>query len=228
MRLTPGVRLGPYEILALLGSGGMGEVYRARDTRLDRHVAVKVLPAAHVADPAFRQRFEREARTIAALNDPHICTVHDVGREGGIDYLVMELIEGLTLGARLEASRLPLKEAIAYGRQIASALERAHRGAVSRAGGRPRRRAPHPRGCRAEGNRARLADSRLGWPHDHFFDLSRSGSGNRRDDHRRRSPGGRSCIPQMASRCGCPRLAAGIRSGAGMGAKSSTARRTTG
>jgi serine/threonine-protein kinase len=130
MRLIPGARLGPYEILSPLGSGGMGEVYRARDTRLDRLVAIKVLPEAHVADPAFRSRFEREARAIAALNDPHICTIHDVGREGTTDYLVMELIEGTTLAGRLEGSRLPLAEALEYGRQIAGALDRAHRAGI--------------------------------------------------------------------------------------------------
>src|SRR5688572_1854462 len=91
---TPGTRLGPYEILGSLGAGGMGEVYRARDSRLDRTVAIKILPAAHASDPEFRSRFEREARAIAALSHPHICTVHDVGRHENTDYLVMELIEG--------------------------------------------------------------------------------------------------------------------------------------
>ena len=94
MSLTPGVRLGPYEILAPLGAGGMGEVYRARDTRLDRTVAIKVLPAQFAADAQFRERFEREARAISQLNHPHICTLHDVGRQDGIDYLVMEYLEG--------------------------------------------------------------------------------------------------------------------------------------
>src|SRR5258705_8106781 len=101
MPLIPGIKLGPYEIAAPLGAGGMGEVYRARDTRLGRDVAVKVLPQHLVASPEVRSRFEREARTVSSLNHPHICTLHDVGREGDTDYLVMELIEGETLAARL-------------------------------------------------------------------------------------------------------------------------------
>ncbi len=126
MRLSPGSRLGPYDIVSLLGAGGMGEVYRARDTRLNREVAIKVLTIAHGADPGFRSRFEREARTVAALNHPHICTVHDVGHDAGTDYLVMELIEGTTLADRLDGERLPLPQALDYGIQIADALERAH------------------------------------------------------------------------------------------------------
>ena len=97
MGLPTGTQLGPYEILSAVGAGGMGEVYRARDTRLDRIVAVKILPD-HLADkPELRERFEREARTIASLNHPHICTLHDIGRQDGIDYLVMEYLEGETL-----------------------------------------------------------------------------------------------------------------------------------
>src|SRR5216117_1319398 len=94
MSLGAGARLGPYEIIAPLGAGGMGEVYRARDTRLDRTVAIKVLTGALAADSESRQRFEHEARAIAALNDPHICTVHDVGRHGDLDYLVLEYLDG--------------------------------------------------------------------------------------------------------------------------------------
>ncbi len=94
MSFEAGTRLGPYEIIAPIGAGGMGEVYRARDTRLDRTVAVKVLPGALAADSESRQRFEQEARVIAALNDPHICTIHDVGRHGELDYLVLEFLEG--------------------------------------------------------------------------------------------------------------------------------------
>src|SRR4249919_1889926 len=102
MTLAAGTRFGPYEILAPLGAGGMGEVYRARDTRLGRDVAIKVLPQ-HLADtPEARARFEREAKAISSLNHPHICTLHDVGREGDQDYLVMELVEGESLAARLE------------------------------------------------------------------------------------------------------------------------------
>src|SRR6188474_2868554 len=101
MPLRAGTRLGPHEIVSFIGAGGMGEVYRARDTRLDRRVAIKVLPETHAADAEFRSRFEQEARTIAALNHPHICTVYDVGRHEGSDYIVMELIEGTSLAERL-------------------------------------------------------------------------------------------------------------------------------
>jgi eukaryotic-like serine/threonine-protein kinase len=94
--LSPGSRLGPYEIVTLLGSGGMGEVYRARDTRLDRTVAIKVLPEALAADPQFRTRFDREARTISQLDHPHICALHDVGEQDGVAYLVMQYLEGET------------------------------------------------------------------------------------------------------------------------------------
>ena len=106
--LTSGTRLGPHEILSVIGAGGMGEVYRARDTRLNRIVAIKVLPA-HLADRSeLRERFEREARTIASLNHPHICTLFDIGRQDGIDYLVMEYLEGETLARRLLNAPLPL------------------------------------------------------------------------------------------------------------------------
>jgi len=125
--LNPGTRLGPYEIQTLVGSGGMGEVYRARDTRLDRTVAVKVLKASLAHDPEFRERFEREARVISQLNHPNICTLHDVGQEGAIDFLVMEYVEGETLAARLARGQIPLDQAMAYGIQIAEALDRAHR-----------------------------------------------------------------------------------------------------
>jgi serine/threonine protein kinase len=94
--LTPGTKLGPYEIGASLGAGGMGEVYRASDTRLDRTVAVKILPSEFAADPQLRSRFEREAKAIAALSHPHICTLHDVGRHEDTDYLVMEFLDGET------------------------------------------------------------------------------------------------------------------------------------
>src|SRR5262249_40438035 len=107
MTLSAGRRLGPYEILAPLGAGGMGDVYRARDTRLGRDVAVKVLSDRLGSSPELRQRFEREAKTISALNHPHICTLHDVGRQDGIDYLVMELVEGEALLDRLKKGPLP-------------------------------------------------------------------------------------------------------------------------
>ena len=127
MSLASGTCLGPYEVVALLGEGGMGEVYKARDTRLDRTVAIKVLPAHVSADPDRRARFEREARAISHLSHPHICTLFDVGREGDRDYLVMEYLEGETLAARLDRGPLPLAEVLRYGTEIASALDCAHR-----------------------------------------------------------------------------------------------------
>src|SRR5512137_2561111 len=127
MSLSPGARLGPYEIVGLIGAGGMGEVYRARDARLGRDVAIKVLSPQLAATPEARARFEREARTISQLNHPHICTLHDIGREGETDYLVMELVEGETLAHRLEKGPLPVAEVLALGAQIADALDQAHR-----------------------------------------------------------------------------------------------------
>src|SRR5258706_3825306 len=112
MALAPGTRLGPYEIVAPLGAGGMGEVYRAKDTRLGREVAVKVLPQDLSSHPEIRARFEREAKTVSSLNHPNICTLHDVGREGDVDYLVMELIEGETLAQRLMKGALPLADVL--------------------------------------------------------------------------------------------------------------------
>src|SRR5712691_2912304 len=131
MAILPGKRLGPYEILSAIGAGGMGEVYRARDTRVDRIVAIKVLPA-HLADePERRERFEREARTIASLNHPHICTLYDIGRQDGIDYLVMEHLEGETLAARLVKGPLPLEQVLQFAIEIADALDKAHRKGVT-------------------------------------------------------------------------------------------------
>ena len=130
MPLTPGTRLGPYEITAPLGAGGMGEVHRARDTRLGRDVAIKVLPVHLSQQPEIKARFEREARTVSSLNHPNICTLFDVGKEGDIDYLVLELIEGDTLEARLARGPLPPPEALRLGAQIADALDRAHRAGV--------------------------------------------------------------------------------------------------
>jgi Tol biopolymer transport system component len=127
MPLTAGFRLGPYEILAPLGAGGMGEVYRARDTRLERTVAVKVLPSSMSSSPEVRQRFEREAKTISQLSHPHICALYDVGREGETEYLVMELLEGETLSDRLAKGALSLDQTLRYGQQIADALDKAHR-----------------------------------------------------------------------------------------------------
>jgi hypothetical protein len=127
MTMTLGARLGPYEILAPIGAGGMGEVYKARDTRLERTVAVKVLPSHMSASPESRQRFEREARTISQLSHPHICALYDVGREGETEYLVMELLEGETLLNRLAKGPLPLEQTLRYGVEIADALDKAHR-----------------------------------------------------------------------------------------------------
>src|SRR5512139_2281531 len=122
MPLAPGTRLGPYEILAPLGAGGMGEVYRARDTRLGREVAIKVLPQHLSSNPEVRARFEREAKTVSGLNHPHICVLHDVGRDGEVDYLVMELVDGETLATRLAKGPLPVSETVSIGIQIADAL----------------------------------------------------------------------------------------------------------
>ncbi len=127
MTLVPGSRLGPYEILSAVGAGGMGEVYKARDTRLERTVAVKVLPARLSENAEFRQRFEREAKTISQLSHPHICTLHDVGHQDGVEYLVMEFLEGETLTERLARGPLPLEQVLRHGIEIADALEKAHR-----------------------------------------------------------------------------------------------------
>jgi eukaryotic-like serine/threonine-protein kinase len=127
MALSAGTKLGPYEIVAQLGAGGMGEVYRARDSRLNRDVAIKVLPAHLSSEPQRRERFEREARAISALNHPHICTLYDIGREGATDYLVMELVEGETLATRLDKGALPTEQVLRLGAEIADALDKAHR-----------------------------------------------------------------------------------------------------
>ena len=127
MALTAGTTLGPYQIDAPLGAGGMGEVYKATDTRLDRTVAIKVLPEHVANDPDLKQRFEREARTVAALNHPHICTLYDIGNQDGIDFLVMEYLDGQTLAQRLEKGALPLDQALTVAIEIADALDKAHR-----------------------------------------------------------------------------------------------------
>ncbi len=127
MTLTSGTKLGPYEIVAPIGAGGMGEVYRARDTRLDRDVAVKVLSTHLSTSEEIRQRFEREAKTISKFSHPHICTLFDVGREGEIEYLVMELLEGESLADRLGKGPLPTEQILRYGIEIADALDKAHR-----------------------------------------------------------------------------------------------------
>jgi serine/threonine-protein kinase len=130
MALSPGTKLGPYEIQSPLGAGGMGEVYRARDTRLDRIVAIKILPAHLSKDATLRQRFENEAKAISSLNHPHICALYDVGHQDGTDFLVMEYIEGETLATRLEKGPLPLDQVLQYGIETADALYKAHRTGV--------------------------------------------------------------------------------------------------
>ena len=130
MALTSGTKLGPYEIQSPLSAGGMGEVYRARDTRLDRTVAVKILPS-HLSDnPEAKQRFDREARAISSLNHPNICTLYDVGHQDGTDYLVMEFLEGDTLAQRLRKGPLPLVQVLKVGSEICEGLEKAHRSGV--------------------------------------------------------------------------------------------------
>jgi eukaryotic-like serine/threonine-protein kinase len=126
MALPSGKRLGPYEILSAVGAGGMGVVYRARDTRLDRTVAIKVL-ASHLSNPDLKQRFEREARAISSLSHPNICALYDIGEQDGLDYLVMEFLEGETLEEKLQKGPLPIEQVLPYGMQIADALDKAHR-----------------------------------------------------------------------------------------------------
>lgn len=127
MALASGTKLGPYEIIAPLGAGGMGEVYRARDTRLDRDVAIKVLLTNLSSDPSLKQRLEREAKAVSKLSHPHICTLHDIGHQDGIDFLVMELVEGESLEQRLVKGPLPADQVIRYAAQIADALAKAHK-----------------------------------------------------------------------------------------------------
>ena len=130
MALSAGTKLGPYEILAPIGAGGMGEVYKATDTRLERTVAIKVLPSHVASNPDVRARFEREARAVSSLNHPHICTLHDIGHQDGVDFIVMEHIEGETLADRLKKGALPFDDALQYGIEIADALDKAHRQGV--------------------------------------------------------------------------------------------------
>ena len=126
MRIATGSRLGPYEIVSPLGAGGMGEVWRARDTRLDRSVTIKILPAEFVEDAGLRARFQREAKAISSLNHPNICSLYDVG-DG---YIVMELMEGESLATRIARGPLPLAEVLCYGREITDALTDAHRAGI--------------------------------------------------------------------------------------------------
>jgi serine/threonine protein kinase len=130
MGLNPGTKLGPYEIQSPLGAGGMGEVYRARDTRLDRTVAIKILPGHLAEDQQARQRFEREARTISSLSHPNICVLHDVGTQDGTAYLVMEYLQGESLDLRLRKGPLPIKQTLELASQICDALDKAHRAGI--------------------------------------------------------------------------------------------------
>ena len=131
MPLATGQKLGPYEIVSPIGAGGMGEVYKARDTRLDRTVAIKVLPEHIAKRDDLRQRFEREARAVASLNHPHICVLHDIGHQDGTGFMVMEYMDGETLAARIEKGPIPLDQALKHAAQIADALDRAHRAGVT-------------------------------------------------------------------------------------------------
>jgi serine/threonine protein kinase/Tol biopolymer transport system component len=131
MTLESGRMLGPYEIISLLGAGGMGEVYRARDTRLDRTVAIKVMPQGLSANAEFRERFEREARAISAISHPHICALYDVGHDGATEYLVMEYLEGEALADRIARGPLPTSQIVRIGSQIAEALQKAHRAGIT-------------------------------------------------------------------------------------------------
>src|SRR5215470_2678732 len=130
MALTPGTKLGAYEIVSPLGAGGMGEVYRARDTRLGRDVAIKILPREMSADAARKQRFEREAKAISGLNHPNICTLYDVGSEDGVDFLVMECLEGESLAVRLERSPFTVEQVLRMGAELAAALDLAHQNGI--------------------------------------------------------------------------------------------------
>jgi len=130
VKLGPGINLGPYHIVAALGAGGMGEVFKATDTRLNRTVAIKVLHAGIADDVQLKQRFEREAQTVAALNHPHICVLYDIGQQDGTDYIVMEHVDGETLADRVARGPLPLAQALRYGMEIADALDKAHRHGV--------------------------------------------------------------------------------------------------
>src|SRR6266852_4023389 len=126
MTLAAGAHLGPHKIVSLIGAGGMGEVYKARDTKLGREVAIKVLPPVYVRDPEWVARFEREARMLAALNHPNIATIHGLEQSEGAHYLVMELVPGETLAERLRKGPLGIEQALRIGGQIAEALEAAH------------------------------------------------------------------------------------------------------
>src|SRR6185503_9502331 len=128
--VAAGSRLGPYEVVSRIGAGGMGEVFRARDTRLDRTVAIKILPAEFANNAQLKIRFEREAKTISQISHPHICALHDVGNADGVEYLVLEFLEGETLADRIARGPLPIADVLRFGSQIASALACAHRAGI--------------------------------------------------------------------------------------------------
>ena len=159
MTIAAGSRLGPYEVMGLLGAGGMGEVYRARDTRLERTVAVKVLPTHLSESPEIRERFDREAKTISQLSHPNICTLYDVGHQDGIDYLVMEYLEGETLSERLRKGPLPIEQVLRYGVEIAGAP-----GPGAPAGHRPPRPEAGKRHADPHGRQAARLRPRQGFP----------------------------------------------------------------
>src|ERR1017187_2648921 len=162
MVFTSGTKLGAYEIQSALGAGGMGEVYRARDTRLDRTVAIKVLPKHLSANPEAKERFEREARAISSLNHPHICTLYDVGHQDGIDFLVMEYLEGESLAQRLKKGGLPLKELLKVGIEVCKALEVAHRQGIVHRDLKPGNIMPDPKRRQADGLRLSKATAHGG------------------------------------------------------------------
>jgi eukaryotic-like serine/threonine-protein kinase len=157
MALTSGMKLGPYEIRSPLGAGGMGEVYRARDTRLDRFVAIKILHSHLSCSPELKTRFEREARTLSSLSHPHICSLYDVGRDGDVEFLVMELLEGETLSARLLRGPLPMTAVVRLGIEVADALAKARRLGVIH-------RDLKPSNIMLTGNGAKLMDFGLAKP----------------------------------------------------------------
>ena len=185
MPVQAGSRLGPYELTAPIGAGGMGEVWRGKDTRLDRSVAVKILPAAFAEDEERRQRFEREAKAISSLNHPHICTLFDVGHEGDAHFLVMELLEGEVLADRLQKGPLPLDQVVKLGAQVAEALERR-----AQAGHRPPRPQARQRGAhedRGEAPRLRPRPHRSRDPR--LLGLDRAADRGEAAHHRGDDPG---------------------------------------
>ena len=157
--LAPGARIGTFEVLAALGAGGMGEVYRARDPRLGREVAIKVLPAERLSDAARRARFVQEAKAASALNHPHIVTIHEIGSADGIDFIVMELVPGKTLDALIPKQGMRLGEALRVAISIADALAAVHAKGIVHRDPPFRRTAPCVTGTRRRANRSRWRQS---------------------------------------------------------------------